>query len=350
MFKPNNLALIITSLLGATTAYAVTLSAPTEPVVGFKPSYQNTDGTGSVTGEVTLGSTLSVDPEKLQFFDQDGDVHDIAAVKYSWKVDGTELSNGRTVTIPLDATLVGKAIEVAVTPVSKTGDPLSGDPLVLTDLTKAGATGGNGNGKIGINGNAKPIVKDLKLAGTLKQGEELTATYTFNANGGDVTDSSTYAWGKVGSTVANVGNAVINTSGKVPAYLIKPTDAGEVLELSLRAANAAAMIGNTITVDTAGTVPYIEADPVNVDITFNSSATIVLNGVDGVRPVAQVDQLSATIQPADGASPDVADYTFRWLSDDVEVKAATKGANTFTPSAGDQGKAITVEVAPAPAP
>lgn len=52
MFKPNNVALMVAALLGATTAYAATKSAPTEKVVGFKPVYQNTDGKDAVTGEL----------------------------------------------------------------------------------------------------------------------------------------------------------------------------------------------------------------------------------------------------------------------------------------------------------
>ncbi|WP_429219856.1 hypothetical protein [Aeromonas veronii] len=375
MFKPNNVALMVAALLGATTAYAATKSAPTEMVVGFKPVYTNKDGTGAVSGELKLGGILTVDPEKLGYDDKDGDLHDLNEVKFSWKVDDTEIGNERTLKIPEDKTLTGKAIVLAVTPVSQSGDPLFGDALVLTDLLKAGATGGDGNGNI-IDNKAKPFVTNLQLAGALKQGEELTATYTFVANGGNTTDKSNYAWGKRGQTVVDVidgeaeliSHPAVTTSGQVPAYRIEAKDAGEVLELSLRAANAAGVIGNTITVDSTGKVtdigggtgdggniidpngdgkiPYIKADPQNAGINFKSSATDELNGIVGIRPVAGVDVLTATIVETTGASPYADDYTFRWFADDVEVEPATKGANTFTPRAEHQGKIITVEVEP----
>ncbi|HHQ4526079.1 hypothetical protein ACET5Y_12665 [Aeromonas veronii] len=375
MFKPNNVALMVAVMLGATTAYAATKSAPTEKVVGFKPVYQNTDGKDAVTGELQLGKDLTVDPEKLGYFDADGDKQDLPNVRYRWMAGNIELGDTRTITIPDNKALVGQSVVLEVTPVSETGDPFVGKTLVLTDLVKAGATGGDGNGKI-IDGNAKPFVDGLQLAGTLKQGEELTATYRFDAKGGHPKDASTFAWGTLGNSVANVTNKTIDTSGTVPAYRIQPTDAGEVLELSLQAKNGTGVTGNTITVDTTGKVtdigggtggtggggggkfvdpdgngkvPYIKADPVKVVITFDSTATDELNGIDGIRPVAAVDRLSAEIERAPGASPYLDDYMFRWLADDQPVDPAnlgTQGGSDFTPQAEHQGKIITVEVEP----
>ncbi|MFM5535677.1 hypothetical protein ACET64_18565 [Aeromonas veronii] len=39
--------------------------------MGFKPIYRNTDGTGAVSGKLMLGEQLTVDPEKLDYFDHD---------------------------------------------------------------------------------------------------------------------------------------------------------------------------------------------------------------------------------------------------------------------------------------
>lgn len=141
----------------------------------------------SSTGELQLGKELAVDPEKLGYFDKDGDKQDLTKVIYHWIAGGIELGNTQKITIRDDKALVGQSIVLEVTPVSETGEPSIGKTLVLTDLVKAGATGGDGNGKI-IDGNAKPFVDDLQLAGTLKQGEELTATYRFDANGGHPKD------------------------------------------------------------------------------------------------------------------------------------------------------------------
>ncbi|MGL6607845.1 hypothetical protein, partial [Aeromonas hydrophila] len=223
---------------------------------------------------------------------------------------------------------------------------------------------------------AKPVVTQLQLAGSLLQGSSLTATYQFDANGGEPTDKSTYAWGYQGTTAGNVGTAEVATSEVVPSYTITTADAGEVIEVSVQAQNGAALTGNTLTVDSSGqvtdvgdgntggngsgnggvtdddnnngTVPYIKADPIAVVIDFTSSANDLLNGVDGVRPVAATDLMTATITPAEGASPDEADYTFQWKANGTNATASVVGVHTFTPTATQQGQAITVEVAPAP--
>ncbi|MGL6608314.1 hypothetical protein, partial [Aeromonas hydrophila] len=181
MFKKKTLVLVLASVMGATTAYAATLSAPTELVVGFKPEYRNTTGAGSVSGDLKPGSTLTVDPAQLGFDDKDGDAHNIAAVKYSWSLDGTEISTANSVTLPTGNASVGKNITLSVTPVTTTGDPLEGNALVLSNLNLAGAGGGDGNGNISPDVAAKPVVTQLQLAGSLLQGSSLTATYQFDA-------------------------------------------------------------------------------------------------------------------------------------------------------------------------
>ncbi|MFB2776777.1 inverse autotransporter beta domain-containing protein, partial [Shewanella xiamenensis] len=48
------------------------------------------------------------------------------------------------------------------------------------------------------NQSVAPQITDLRLAGKLEVGQSLSATYGFNANGGDNNDKSTYAWGNKG--------------------------------------------------------------------------------------------------------------------------------------------------------
>ncbi|WP_209296831.1 hypothetical protein [Aeromonas jandaei] len=360
--KKNVIALMVASMMGATAAYALE-SSPTAPVVGFKPVYQNTTGTGAITGDLIPGATLAVDPTLLNFYDEDGDAHDVAAVQFSWTLDGNVVSTTNSFTIPTGSAAVGKAVTLSVTPVTVLGDPLQGDALVLTNLTAAGVPGGDAQGNVGTSTTAQPIVSNLEMSGSLLVGGQLAATYVFDANGGDATDASTYAWGHQGATAAGVGVNAVTTSGSVPAYTIVATDAGEVMEVSVQAQNGLALTGNTETVDannsgnvTGGqpdgggniVVPFLKLEPTAVAITFTSTATDALNGVAGVRPVAAKDLMTADFTPDVGASSDPADYTFEWKVNGVAVGAPTAGANTFTPGVAHQGQPVSVDVQPTP--
>ncbi|WP_421184789.1 inverse autotransporter beta domain-containing protein, partial [Aeromonas enteropelogenes] len=104
-----------------------------------------------------------------------------------------------------------------------------------------------------IDPAAKPKVRNLRMAGTLEVGKALSATYAFDANGGDVNDRSTYAWGNQGETTAAAASgAVVATSGVVPDYTLSAADVGEVKEISVQAKNGQEVIGNTVTVGSDG--------------------------------------------------------------------------------------------------
>ncbi|OTA20876.1 putative invasin [Xenorhabdus beddingii] len=98
-----------------------------------------------------------------------------------------------------------------------------------------------------------PLVKNLTLKGKLEMGQTLSATYTFNANHGDTTDKSRYAWGNKGSTDVTKGHT-ITESGKIPDYILTQSDAGTVKEIAVQAQNALGLIGNTQVVDTSMSV------------------------------------------------------------------------------------------------
>lgn len=373
MFKKKSLTLFIAAAMSATTAYAATQSDPSAPVVGFKPVFQNETGIGAITGELKAGVILTVDPAKLSYSDQDGDEADFAKTLYSWEIDGVKLGEQASFQLPLNA--VGKQVTLRVTPVSQTGDPLEGKVLLLSDLKGAGVGGGDDNGNVLPDGEAKPFVSNLNIAGAVAVGNSLTASYRFNANGGDLTDSSTYAWGIKGSSAAGVGS-VATTNGTVPGFGITLDHAGEVLEVSVQAKNGASMTGNTLTVGTDGSVnnedngsgsnpdeggesgnnpdlgggedgqiPYVPADPSSVVIEFTSTATLDDNGDNATRPVAQNDEMTATFTPAKGASSEEEAYHFSWFADGTKV-AEGVGTTTYTPAADVQGKAITVSVEP----
>lgn len=374
MFKKKSLHIFVSAVISSTTAYAATLSEPTELVVGFKPEFKNVTGAGSISGDMKAGSTLKVDPTKLGYEDRDGDEADYAKTIYTWKIDGVTLGEQADFKLPLDS--VGKKVTLAVIPVSQTGDPLEGKTLLLTDLKGAGAGGGDENGNIVPDGDAKPYVGDLNIAGELKVGKQLTATYQFNANGGVLTDRSTYAWDIKGQSAAKVGgSSSVTQSGVVPPYEVTLDHVGEVIEVSVQAKNGMGTIGNTLTVGTDGTVdkngseqpgggdnsggngdletggenggvvPFVPSDPISVTINYNSTATLEDNGIAGSRPVAGVDEMMITFTPAKGASPETADYMFRWFADGVKVKEGV-GTMTYTPTGNEQGKSITASVEP----
>ncbi|MFM5429255.1 hypothetical protein ACET8G_20755, partial [Aeromonas veronii] len=122
-----------------------------------------------------------------------------------------------------------------------------------SDIDGGTDTDGDGKGDSVIDPVAKPKVSNLRMAGTLEVGKTLSATYAFDANGGDVNDQSTHAWGNQGQTAALAASGqVVATSGVVPGYTLSAADVGEVKEVSVQAKNGLAVTGNTVTVDSKG--------------------------------------------------------------------------------------------------
>jgi hypothetical protein len=145
--------------------------------------------------------------------------------------------------------------------------------------------------------------------------------------------------------------------------------------VSVQAKNGEAVIGNTLTVGTDGAVnnedngsgsnpdeggesgknpdleggengktPYVPADPASVSLEFTSTAKLEDNDIEGIRPVAQKDEMTVKIDPVKGASPTLTDYQYRWFADSTAIEGAN--GYEFTPGAEHQGMAITVEVEP----
>ncbi|WP_429219857.1 hypothetical protein [Aeromonas veronii] len=416
MFNKTILALAFSTLVGAPSVYAI-VSGGSPPVVGFKPVLTNKTGKGAVSGHLQIGSRVSVNTKDiaktLGFDDKDGDKPDEANFKYGWTVDGNVLSTTPTVTLPNDIALRYKPLVLTITPVSISGEPLTGDPLVLDNLNEAGAHGGDGKGNIDVfNHLLTPYVSEIRLAGALEVGKNLTASYKFKllhsqivAHGvatlstvrNLVEDHSIFVWGRKSVTgwdstrntairLARLGvdrsdPNVIQVSGQVPAYTIRKDDVGEVLELTIvprtqnRSYRDKMFLGmhnnqewylesiahsepETVTTDGRsagglidpnkdGKVSWAPVEPRDVRIKFISSATVAVNGVDGVRPVAAKDELKATFTPAANASPNASDYTFQWKAAGNNIGTAEVGKATFTPGPQYQGKPISVDVLPA---
>ena len=408
MFNKTPLALAFATLICAPSIYAI-VSVGTPPVVGFKPVFTNKPddmlSSGALTGSMVLGGSVSFDPKKianiLGFTDRDGDQPDVANFKYSWTVDGDELSDTGTLTLPKDMALLGKQVILTITPVSLSGQPLTGNPHVFDTFKPIGAM------PVEIVAEAENVL----LSGTLEVGKNLTASYQFKLGLYEiiapgvpksgtlpsqlVEDHSIFVWGKKdkwSGTSIQAKNLmeqeidrshpnVIKVSGQVPAYTIRKEDVGEVLELTilprtqniapdrrlalgihdfsdwyLRPAREVSLV--TVTTDEPsgaglidhnkdGKVSWAPVEPRDVRIKFISSATVAVNGVDGVRPVAAKDELKATFTPAANASPNASDYTFQWVAAGNKIGTAEVGKDTFTPGPQYQGKPIWVDVLPA---
>lgn len=361
LFREKTLTLVVATALSSTAAYAATVSDATAPVVGFKPTFS--PGKGTVTGELKVGNTLKVNPKLFGYNDKDGDKLAEDKVIYEWFIDGQEKAFANTVSALIPKEAAGKKLVLKVTPVSLTGDPDTGNALVLTDLLADGVTGGDKDGQVSPDNNAKPIIEALKITGTLGVGNNLSASYHFKHNGGNSTDKSLYAWGIAGSSANSLkdkdkAKPVGNNKGIVPDYTITVDDVGKVLEVSVKPKNGLDVEGDVVTASTqgigtdGGKVPFIIADPQSVSLTFKSSAQKDVNGVDSTskRPVAGVDLITAEITPKVGASSDKAAYQFTWMADGQEV-AKGNGMSVYTPEATKtQGKKISVSVEPAKKP
>lgn len=199
----------------------------------------------------------------------------------------------------------------------------------------------------------QPLISDLRLGGKLEVGEQLLATYRFTANGGQQDDQSRYQWGNLGQTAAQVEHgATVLTSGEIPALTLTLADVGEVKELSLLARNGDGIIGNTLTVDSGSLGGAVTPKAHHLaEVRYTSSATLDDNGIKGVRPVAQVDQLEAYCKSESDTdfTPCEQRYTYRWFTRDAnghDQLIVGAMASSYTPGPEQQGKQIVVEVTP----
>lgn len=187
--------------------------------------------------------------------------------------DGASLATLTVTLRNIDGDLMkGKASDIHIEKNALTGegaDATLGEvkestPGVYTVVLKAGTLDGNVTLTPVVNGvrlnpahvilepAAVPAVTDLKLSGKLEVGETLKGSYTFNADGGDTTDKSAFLWGSKGTTAEKVGaeGKTVSVPGQTGDYVLKETDAGKVLELSVQAKNGKGTTGNVATLGT----------------------------------------------------------------------------------------------------
>lgn len=194
----------------------------------------------------------------------------------------------------------------------------------------------------------KPVFQNTTgegvVQGELKPAQVLTvdldALQYFDEDG-DPLDSSavTYSWKLDGDELSTTAEATvpagITAVGKTLTLAVTPvSQTGDPLE------------GNPVEF-VVGTITYHATEPKAVTTEFKSTATVELNGDNGTRPVANKDVITASFEPAEGASPEASAYLFTWKAGGVPItNASGAGMTTYTPASDTQGKAISVEVKP----
>ncbi|WP_162622614.1 inverse autotransporter beta domain-containing protein [Hafnia alvei] len=270
--------------------------------------------TVAISGKLSVGEALS---GSYTFAANTGNPTD--ASEYQWGVKGTTASvvdngsgkaigqSGIVPSYTLQSSDAGQVLEMSVR--AKNGANVYGNTATVNTAQSGGGnnTEGGGDGGTIVDETAAPSISDVVMSGTLKVGEALNGRYTFAANTGNPTDTSEYEWGVKGSTasVVNNGNgSAISQSGVVPSYTVKSSDAGQVLEMSVRAKNGANVTGNSATVTT---VP-------------DSSGNETTGGGEGGTVVDET------------AAPSISDVV---MSGTLKVGEALNGRYTFAANTGN---------------
>ncbi|MGL5637361.1 MAG: hypothetical protein ACRDD0_10795, partial [Bacteroidales bacterium] len=180
-----------------------------------------------MSGTLEVGETLNA---TYTFNPNGGESTDKSNFMWGNKGETASMSSGADIstsgTIPgvqLVMADVGQVKEVSIQ--AENGQNKLGNTLTLdTSIPDNGTEGGNQPDGEVINPTGKPLVADLKMSGTLEVGETLSATYTFNPNGGESTDKSNFMWGNKGETASMSAGADISTSGTIPGVQLVMAD------------------------------------------------------------------------------------------------------------------------------
>lgn len=217
----------------------------------------------NISGKLEVGQTLT---GSYTFNPNGGDATDKST--FLW-TDGGQ--NGiTTTTYSLNGSDVGHILTFTVTPVN--GKNVTGTPVSINTKDAAGVSGGDSNNPGGvIDPAAKPSVMADDITGTLEVGQTLTGQYTFNANGGDATDKSTFNW-------TDGGQSGITAK----TYSLNASDVGKVLTFSVTAVNGAGVTGNTASINTRDAAGTTGGDTDNkgevIDPAVPSAKHSVLSG------------------------------------------------------------------------
>ncbi|QCE25071.1 hypothetical protein FAI36_20430 [Enterobacter bugandensis] len=155
-----------------------------------------------ISGTPEVGQTLSAE----YTFTANGAGTDVSSFQWQWKDGQTwrNVAGGTAKTFTLPDSYAGYDVRVAVTP-KGSGQPLSGTQAF--------------SGAVTIRSKPAPYVTNLGYSGSTGACNRITATYTYNANGGASEGNTIFQW-KWGSTVvSNIKSVTLGYWGEVTLYV-----------------------------------------------------------------------------------------------------------------------------------
>ncbi|PJD11404.1 hypothetical protein B9Q19_13070 [Enterobacter bugandensis] len=155
-----------------------------------------------ISGTPEVGQTLRAE----YTFTANGAGTDVSSFQWQWKDGQTwrNVAGGTAKTFTLPDSYAGYDVRVAVTP-KGSGQPLSGTQAF--------------SGTVTIRSKPAPFVTNLGYSGSTGACNRITATYTYNANGGASEGNTIFQW-KWGSTVvSNIKSVTLGYWGEVTLYV-----------------------------------------------------------------------------------------------------------------------------------
>ena len=321
--------------------------------------------TVAISGKLSVGEALS---GSYTFVPNTGNPTD--ASEYQWGVEGTTASvvnngsgkaidqSGIVPSYTLQSSDAGQVLEMSVR--AKNGANVYGNTATVTTAQNGGGnnTEGGGDGGTIVDETAAPSISTVGISGKLSVGEALSGSYTFMPNTGNPTDASEYQWGVKGTTASVVDNGsgkAIDQSGIVPSYILQSSDAGQVLEMSVRAKNGAKVYGNTATVSTAqngggnNTEGGGEGGTIVDETVAPSIKTVTINGK---LSVGEALSGSYTFVPNTGNPTDASEYQWGVKGKTASVVDSGSGkaigqsgiVPNYTLQSSDAGQVLEVSV------
>jgi hypothetical protein len=305
----------------------MTNPSSSDPAVGLPVSLQATVAGDAmappqvkvtdITGSLTVGSTLT----GVYDYQDGGSGSKDASIKSWLSADGSDKGNDGTYRLANDD--AGHVLTFQVQAMNVQGTV--GNTEHVTTATATNVTGGDINQPgVVIDATAKPFISNLTISGVLNKDADLSTTYTFDANKGDSSDKSLFAWGIQGTTGAVVSKgSAVSTSGKLPDYKILDKDVGQVLEVSVQPKNGLSVTGTTVTTTAkAGGATDLDINQPGVVIDAAATPFISNLSISGVLKVGEILSASYLFDPKTGVSGDAS--TFVW------AHTATTAADVIT--------------------
>ncbi|CND16106.1 Uncharacterised protein [Yersinia intermedia] len=228
-----------------------------------------------ITGNLAVGAAVN---GTYKFNANQGDPNDQSS--YAWSKAGEGDGNTSTDVLSTtdrvsisgevpDRTIVrldaGKLLELSVFPRNGVGKTGAVQTVNSKQSFDAGQASGGNSGVIS-DPSAIPKISNLQITGTsLAVGANLNATYTFDANNGDVTDKSLYLWDNVSQSqlagiLLNSNNnlgTTVTSPGNVGNRKIESGDVGKIIMVAVLPVNGRDIKGIVKTAKTSGTAGLV---------------------------------------------------------------------------------------------